>query len=686
MWLTFYCSAPKGGAKKSSANKKGQPLIHISVDADLPEGDLVIEPLMIDDAHDKRPKTTYQTAEALLTQLFPTEALATRLQLRDQQKEGGLAMAAVARTARIAQTEATQDSAQDHSDDRPAQAAPAAADIPAPSTTATTTVQDAVHATYGDRPMNEFTHFGMLVLLAFPHLFPLGTGIRWLCGPLSVEHRRYIMLQHDWRFAREFSLLFYLHNVQQRAQSARAISLTVEAGKVQQELFTKISNEEGFAEKLQHAVINPTDTESKRLIKQIDKCVSIHGASVDWSPQQRKAVHPKLLGMMQFFGLPSIFLTISPSDMDYGLLLQWTDKQPPTFDPSYRTVSLPLTYERRKILADNPVIAAEIYRRLVEFAVDILLGHPMAKAHKKSMGPTHSREDGMLGKIYAFFGVTEIQGRGSPHAHMTLWTDLGPCTIRQMLNDKASHEMLMSRLDSLITAAIPAEIVEESRDKTKNRSPFPCMDPPNTPRHRDQRVSPEDYEDIDLFIHGGMIAACHMMMHTHADTCHSGKMGHIQCRLSYARAIFDLKTGQYQIEWVQGCKHPRARRQTEPIASDNFDPVTALSDPRTLIIELHRPSNIPQESNHIDEKSPDFYVEFKRPLNTSETNGRVVAHSPFLVATLHSNVNAEFLGSFAQAKAAAYYVVCSLCCTQIIPRGKMPRGKMPRENLCTDFP
>ena len=78
------------------------------------------------------------------------------------------------------------------------------------------------------------------------------------------------------------------------------------------------------------------------------------------------------------------------------------------------TISLPRLSEQSQLIANNPAITSMIFNRIVEAFTKVLLGMNLDDTIKSTkMG--HS--GGIFRRIFAFYGVTEAQGRGTEHMH-----------------------------------------------------------------------------------------------------------------------------------------------------------------------------------------------------------------------------------------------------------------------------
>lgn len=101
------------------------------------------------------------------------------------------------------------------------------------------------------------------------------------------------------------------------------------------------------------------------------------------------------------------------------------DRFAETFGPSKE--------KRAQNIAKNPLIAVIVFN----FMIDALLKHLFGidASHKDFI----LRKTGIMGKVNAYFGVFEAQGRGSLHLHMLMWLENAP-TADEMAKFLKSEE------------------------------------------------------------------------------------------------------------------------------------------------------------------------------------------------------------------------------------------------------
>ena len=83
---------------------------------------------------------------------------------------------------------------------------------------------------------------------------------------------------------------------------------------------------------------------------------------------------------------------------------------------------------------------------------------------------------GILGRVKAYYGCVEVQGRGTLHCHMLIWLEgrLNPNEIKKKLMDEHESDFqqrLLAYLDDTISTSIPDPAPDINNDATQ---PHPC--------------------------------------------------------------------------------------------------------------------------------------------------------------------------------------------------------------------
>jgi hypothetical protein len=105
---------------------------------------------------------------------------------------------------------------------------------------------------------------------------------------------------------------------------------------------------------LDEASRNPSGATARRLLADFLPVLRSCHAAVPFSTSERFAVRGKLRAMVDFFGLPSIFLTVAPNDTDNELILALS------LGKERLLVRPPSLSERFEALSKNPVAAARV--------------------------------------------------------------------------------------------------------------------------------------------------------------------------------------------------------------------------------------------------------------------------------------------------------------------------------------
>ena len=122
------------------------------------------------------------------------------------------------------------------------------------------------------------------------------------------------------------------------------------------------------------------------------------------SAHSRSALHNQINALIFNQGLPSIFLTINPADINSRVALYFAGVNL-DLDATIPN-NLPTTYEQAEIIASHPVATAKFSRRLITTVFETMI-----------VG------ERVLGPVKAYFRTVENQGRDSLHLHILIWLD-----------------------------------------------------------------------------------------------------------------------------------------------------------------------------------------------------------------------------------------------------------------------
>lgn len=150
-------------------------------------------------------------------------------------------------------------------------------------------------------------------------------------------------------------------------------------------------------------------------------------------------------------GLPSFYITINLVDTLNPLVRFLTGDE---IDIDHLLPDYVFDHLHQKYLVmKNLFLAARFFNIYMEAFIDVVLG-------MDSGDPDIEREGSALGKVKAYYGCVEAQGRGTGHCHMLVWLEgsLNPNEIKDQIlqsGDQEFCERLLSFLDDTILTSIP---------------------------------------------------------------------------------------------------------------------------------------------------------------------------------------------------------------------------------------
>ena len=294
----------------------------------------------------------------------------------------------------------------------------------------------------GSAPSNEYNNPTLLLGL-YPTLFPYGTGgFEDSSRLIKISFKKqiqYLLSYHDRRFEKHHSFIFVVFNMLQRREACLHARLMTS-----KPFFSKTANDivsldaKDIKQVLSNFEKNKTNVQSHNphvhaLLNQI-KAI---GGKVMGSAHSRSALRSQIHALIFNQGLPSIFLTINPADINSRVALYFAGVNL-DLDAIIPT-NLPTTYERAEIIASHPVATAKFFHRLITTVLETMI------AGEKVLGP-----------VKAYFGTVENQGRGSLHLHMLIWLDhdYTPAQLREKIKDEQFRNNLKDYLEDIISEDI----------------------------------------------------------------------------------------------------------------------------------------------------------------------------------------------------------------------------------------
>ena len=329
-------------------------------------------------------------------------------------------------------------------------------------------------------PINEFDNNPMLLARAYPVIFPFGrmemNGKRG-----GLPRRTLTRLAEDYRgrLNVEPTALLHLANQKARHSTAGNVALRVRGGGRIASRFVDAMNDPGIYAALRRAHKLPNGTEAKKLVAMLSPLVNLAGKATAWSPLKRANCVSDLMALCHLHHAPSFFVTIAPALSGNPLSVRmtlrevgarasepaaagtvWVPTERGDGHEQYIDFELPATRARTALMARNPTIAARMYDVLCRGLLDGLLGmkyETVGRGRTTSDGQSTTRR-GVLGKIRAYYGVTEAQARGALHLHLLVWGEISPRMMQRFAHDPSFQRSIAQVIDSLVSTELPDDI------------------------------------------------------------------------------------------------------------------------------------------------------------------------------------------------------------------------------------
>ena len=321
--------------------------------------------------------------------------------------------------------------------------------------------------------INEYTENYKLLSCAFPYIFPFGITHEIISTSNNIKQlRENWMLFYDQRCAEEINLIFLLFDQLKRHKANSAVAFKIKHANSSDQKFINQVNAPHFKQSIEKAIENPNTSESRHLKNTLEPLVKIIGKNIPWSTYERSTTLNKLYALTYFFGIPTHFITISPSMRNNTLALRIsvTDYK--------QKLDIPNITLRSQLMIQNPAAATHTFYRLIEKFFEIIIQLPISDYTGKTSNIKNllSRKKneccGAFGPIKAGEGVFEEQTSGNLHFHGLLYGAWNIKQLQQWLHDPKIKKQFEQLIDSHITCKIPKNL------KTKiNKEPVQLKDP-----------------------------------------------------------------------------------------------------------------------------------------------------------------------------------------------------------------
>jgi hypothetical protein len=561
------------------------------------------------------------------------------------------------------------------------------------------TMNDAIQLQREANPLNEFIENDAVFLDSFPLLFFLGKGWKGE-GSVSSTFITHLMSYYDGRFQRSHKLMFALFDQMMRHTVSRKIKSQVMVNHQVNDRLTETLGGADFNQKLAAAIANPKSAEATALFKSLLPILRIGSDNIPFSPMERSSNLGDMYSMAYYFGSFPWFWTMAPNDTFTALTVRICIPDARATDPAdsssitgrnvlitLQTPELRESLNLYKLVADNPVAAAEIYQKMKRAVFKHLMGIELdGKGGTKKSSPVRSRPPGVLGVTVGACGPDEGQVRGTLHFHGGQWGGIPPWVLEEI----AEHDELSRTAGKVIDSMVKCSItpVEHCFIKARKRGdPAPVVIRGATQKCPDPRNTYEFCPYCNNIVGS-------VNMHAHKATCCKPPRGCERCRLCYDRAITTNGTHPQLLETnvvagtapnvsskivvsaAEGAIPPRNKMRTTDIGADMTQPLPAR-DERIMVWEVKRPGvkNItdPELRNIVHDDDIIYsYEELRNILNDDDDvmisfnseytlpfdcNGAVVDYNPLLSSIMGCNTAIYMLGTEEQARVIMHYMM-----------------------------
>lgn len=338
---------------------------------------------------------------------------------------------------------------------------------------------------HGTKPVNDFgrprhgdpvdPHRLNFFERAYPVLFPYGCGgiERDQPVPISfIDHVRWALQYHDRRFRRHETFPFVSFGIQQRRQALLSARLQMRRPNFEKEAqkFSLIT-----MSKLKQAA----DDEARGLlvtdpaIRLLQKNVYSMVAKVQGSNQSRIQLRSQIWSTCLKKNPPSLWITINPSDL-HDPIAQVFAGEKIDLDKFVSTMGPDLDQRSRNIAAD-PYAAAKFFHFTIRTILETLFGIKVTTFQVKN-------RTGIFGRVSAYFGTVESQGRATLHLHLIVWLENAPSSdkMNEMLSTQDFRIKVSEYIQANLRAYLPGldsketiQAIPREKEISFNRPPNP---------------------------------------------------------------------------------------------------------------------------------------------------------------------------------------------------------------------
>ena len=285
---------------------------------------------------------------------------------------------------------------------------------------------------------------------AFPCLFPWGFGGIERDKEVSVEfsdHVKWCLQYRDRRFRTHETFPFVTFGILQRRQALGAAHVEMKRKKFEEDarLMSTITAAKLEEARIQEEKHQPIADPAVRLLRS-----HVHAAAgkVQGTDQSRYHLRSQIWSTSISHGPPSLWLTINPSDLHDPIAQVFAGEEIDLDD--FVSTLKPDSSRRARNISNDPYAAAKFFHFMINAILQALFRIKVTKS-KITAGM------GVLGRVSAYFGTVECQGRGTLHLHILIWLQNTPTReeISELLKTEEFRAKVVAYIQRNIRAYVP---------------------------------------------------------------------------------------------------------------------------------------------------------------------------------------------------------------------------------------
>lgn len=350
----------------------------------------------------------------------------------------------------------------------------------------------------------------------------------------------------------------------QRHGNAQNLAAHIRTHRKAFDKFAELQESKEFQKDLNYALANPNSKVAKEVLGQVMSVVRASASKTTLSPLDSAYSVSKMLSMIRRYGPPSIFLTVSPDDVNNptSFRLTFYSRNNDTFPAkasddffeklqegtpfAVAEVEIPLDYINLLRRAEGNSVATSMeFHTMLCSMFEALIGVPMNAIDQGAVKKTvhcalrKNKSKGLFGTLLAAYGVIEESRRRALHLHIVLWGGMPP----RLLQKVAAYPYLWKEVTKVLGTMCKAEISREQHllrllNQQQRRKDIDLSrrerNKPTSLSKTMHRPTPEGKTSYDIAVNA---SASRTNVHEHSFTCHKGASGKTMCRMAFGKLL-----------------------------------------------------------------------------------------------------------------------------------------------------